>query len=200
MRDGVSGFTSSRRSSPTPNSPRDLGRISVYDLQGGKMDHGCPMQLPPPLHPFVVRLNWPHYRTPIALHILIDGHCASVHDADARMGVIEFATSRRSFASVARKTPLLVRTPQNPCEGSRASSVRRNFIDYRPPLRTLRNQFRFLWNAPRVHPPFDFNSELNPSISAAAIFPLGRAAMSAKDWADPSKSEPLTQLNSCGGT
>jgi len=42
---------------------------------------------------------------------------------------------------------------------------------------------------------FDLNTELHPSLSVAAIFPLGQAAMSS-DWADPSSSESSTQLNS----
>jgi len=47
---------------------------------------------------------------------------------------------------------------------------------------------------------FDLNSELLPSLPAAAIFLLGRAVMSYPrlDWADPSESELSTQPNSGG--
>ena len=51
---------------------------------------------------------------------------------------------------------------------------------------------------PRVQPSFDPNSELHPSLSPTAIFPLERAAI--MPWADPSKSESSTQLNSSSGS
>ena len=50
---------------------------------------------------------------------------------------------------------------------------------------------------PGVRYPFDLNSELHPSPSAA-IFPLGQAVM--EDYADPSGSESLTELNSTSGS
>jgi len=45
------------------------------------------------------------------------------------------------------------------------------------------------------------NSELHPSLSAAAIFPPGQVVMAeaSEEWVDPSKSEPLAQLNSDTG-
>ena len=47
-----------------------------------------------------------------------------------------------------------------------------------------------LTTRPGVRSPFGFNT-----LSAAAIFPLGRAAMSfTEKWADPSESESSTHL------
>jgi len=45
---------------------------------------------------------------------------------------------------------------------------------------------------------FNLNSELLPSLSATAIFPLGRAVM--EDWAYHSTSELSTQLNLSSGS
>ena len=49
-----------------------------------------------------------------------------------------------------------------------------------------------------VHCPFNLDSELLPSLSAAAMFPFGRAAMEGL-YADPSKSESSAQLSSISG-
>jgi len=46
-------------------------------------------------------------------------------------------------------------------------------------------------------PLFNPNGELHPSLSVAAIFPVGRTVMAfGGEWTDPSKSESLTQPNS----
>ena len=47
-----------------------------------------------------------------------------------------------------------------------------------------------------VYSPFNLDSELLPSLSAAAIFPLGRTTM---DLVDPSESESI-KLNSSSGS
>ena len=49
-----------------------------------------------------------------------------------------------------------------------------------------------------VHPPFNLDNELLPSLSANMVFPFKRGFVGS--WADPSMSESPIQLNSSSGS